>query len=39
VAAARSDDAIATADPVVAEIARGAGLEVVALPDSNGRRP
>ena len=39
VAAARRGDAIATADPILAEVARGEGLEVVALPDSSGQRP
>jgi hypothetical protein len=30
---------IATADRPVAEIARAEGIEVIALPDSTGRRP
>jgi PIN domain nuclease of toxin-antitoxin system len=38
-AAAGPDDRIATADPAVARAARGEGIEVVALPDSTGRRP
>ncbi len=38
-AAAGSEDRIATADPVVAEVARAEGIEVVALPDSAGLRP
>jgi uncharacterized protein with PIN domain len=38
-AAARPGDAIATADPVLAEIARAEGVDVKALPDSSGRRP
>lgn len=32
-------DALATADPALAAIARTEGVEVVALPDSQGRRP
>jgi predicted nucleic acid-binding protein len=31
--------AIATADPAVANVARSEGVELVALPDSSGRRP
>lgn len=38
-AAAESGDRIATADPPVARVARAEGIEVVALPDSTGRRP
>jgi predicted nucleic acid-binding protein len=38
-AAARPDDSVATSDPAVAEVARLKGIEVVALPDSAGRRP
>jgi predicted nucleic acid-binding protein len=38
-ASASSNDAIATADPHVADVAREHGIEVVALPDSAGRRP
>lgn len=33
------DDALATADPSLASAARELGVEVVALPDSKGRRP
>ena len=32
-------EAIATADPAVAEVARAEGVEVIALPDSTGTRP
>lgn len=39
VAAAAPGDAVATADPLLAEMARGEGVDVVALPDSAGRRP
>lgn len=38
-AAAGSADRIATADPEVAEVARAEGIELIALPDSSGRRP
>jgi hypothetical protein len=38
-AAAGSDDRIATSDAPVALVARSEGLEVVALPDSTGSRP
>ena len=38
-AAAGGDDAIATADPVVANVARALGVGVIALPDRAGRRP
>ena len=37
-AAARSGDGVATADPPVAAVARELALDVVALPDSTGRR-
>ncbi|HET8607091.1 MAG TPA: PIN domain-containing protein [Gaiellaceae bacterium] len=33
------EDAIATSDPPVAAAARALGIELVALPDSDGRRP
>jgi hypothetical protein len=36
---ARLGVAVATADPAVAATARAESLEVVALPDSSGRRP
>jgi predicted nucleic acid-binding protein len=36
---ASEDGAVATSDPPVAEVARSEGIEVVALPDSSGRRP
>jgi PIN domain nuclease of toxin-antitoxin system len=39
VAAARRGDVIATADPLLAVLAREEGLDVLALPDSSGRRP
>lgn len=39
IATARPGDAIATADPALAEVARGEGLDVIALPGSDGRRP
>jgi predicted nucleic acid-binding protein len=32
-------DAIATADPPLAAVARVEGLDVIALPDSSGERP
>jgi PIN domain nuclease of toxin-antitoxin system len=32
-------DAVATADPAVASVARAEGIGLVALPDSSGRRP
>jgi len=38
-ASATGDDAVATADPAVASIARAEGIAVVALPDRAGRRP
>ena len=38
-AAAGSGDSIATSDPAVAATARDEAIEVVALPDSAGRRP
>lgn len=38
-AAAGPRDRVATADPAVAEVARAEGIDVVALPDSSGRRP
>lgn len=38
-AAAREGEAIATADPAVAEAARAEGIGVAALPDRRGRRP
>lgn len=34
-----ADAAIATADPPLAEAARSEGIEVIALPDPNGKRP
>ncbi len=39
IASAGQEDRIATADPAVAYVARAEGLDVVALPDSSGRRP
>lgn len=39
IAAAGSGDSIATADAPAASVARLEGIEVVALPDSGGRRP
>jgi predicted nucleic acid-binding protein len=39
VASAGHRDAIATADAPVAEVARAEAVEVIALPDSSGRRP
>jgi uncharacterized protein with PIN domain len=39
VAAARDGDAIATADGPVAHVARAEAIDVIALPDSSGRRP
>lgn len=40
IAHALTDDrAIATADPPLADAARGAGIDVIALPDSAGERP
>jgi uncharacterized protein with PIN domain len=38
-ATAQSGDVIATADPVIADVARAEALGVEALPDSSGRRP
>lgn len=38
-AAAGMDDQVATADPVVAEVARAEGIPLIGLPDSVGRRP
>jgi predicted nucleic acid-binding protein len=38
-ASAAHGDHVATSDPAVAEVARAEGIEVVALPDSSGRRP
>ncbi len=38
-ATAKSDDAIATADPAVAAVARAEGIGLVPLPDSSGQRP
>jgi predicted nucleic acid-binding protein len=38
-AAAERGDHVATADPVVADVARAEGIRVIALPDSSGRRP
>lgn len=38
-AAAQPGDRIATADPLVAEVARAEGIEVLALPDSSGACP
>lgn len=39
IAAANPGDQIATADAPAAYVARREGIEVVALPDSNGKRP
>ena len=39
IASAGHEDRIATTDPAVADVARAEGLDVVALPDSSGRRP
>jgi len=39
IAAAGAADRIATADEPLAQAARGEGIEVLALPDSTGRRP
>jgi predicted nucleic acid-binding protein len=39
IAAAETGDEIATADPALAAAARAESIAVVALPDSNGRRP
>jgi uncharacterized protein with PIN domain len=39
IAAAKPGDWIATADVPIAETARAEGIEVVVLPDSEGRRP
>ena len=38
-ASATPESALATADPVVARTARSEGLNLIALPDSQGRRP
>jgi hypothetical protein len=38
-ATAGPGDAVATADPVVAAVARAEGIGVESLPDSTGRRP
>jgi uncharacterized protein with PIN domain len=38
-AVATDDNSLATADPPLARAARAEGIEVVALPDSKGRRP
>jgi predicted nucleic acid-binding protein len=38
-AASRLDASIATSDPGVASAAREESLELIALPDSTGRRP
>lgn len=38
-AAAGPEDHIATADPIVADVARAQGIGVIALPDSSGHRP
>jgi PIN domain nuclease of toxin-antitoxin system len=38
-AAAPGEDTIATADPPVAAAARSLGIELIALPDTTGRRP
>jgi PIN domain nuclease of toxin-antitoxin system len=38
-ASARRDDAVVTSDPAVAAVARAEGIDVIALPDSSGRRP
>jgi len=37
-AAASPEDRVATADPSVSEVARAEGIELLALPDSSGRR-
>jgi predicted nucleic acid-binding protein len=37
--ALRADEAIATADPPLAEATRDEGVDVIALPDSDGNRP
>lgn len=39
VAAAEPEDAIATADPPVAAMARAEGIEILPLPSSGGERP
>lgn len=39
IAAARPGDTVATSDRAVAHVARGEGLDVLALPNSRGRRP
>ncbi len=38
-AAVTPADRVATADPAVAEVARAEGIDMIALPDSSGRRP
>lgn len=38
-AAAGTDQRVATADPAVAEVARAEGIVLLSLPDSAGRRP
>jgi uncharacterized protein with PIN domain len=38
-ASASPDDTLATADPAVAQTARAEGLNLIPLPDSQGRRP
>lgn len=38
-ASAGRDDIIATADPAVASVARAEAIELIALPDTAGRRP
>lgn len=39
IATAESDGRLATSDRALAKVARGVGVEIVALPDSRGRRP
>lgn len=38
-ASAGEGDAVATSDPSIATVARAEGIDVVALPDTRGRRP
>ena len=38
-ASARNGDRVATSDPAIAAIARAEGVDLVALPDTTGRRP
>ena len=38
-ASVSSSGELATADPALARVARGAGVSLIALPDSSGRRP